>query len=64
MQLAKEQRDKWRDELQKGTVPDDVRRAIELYRTIRTDSQYRSTTFIESLGEAALVLLDKLDGVK
>jgi len=64
MPLAITERNKWRDELKSGKIPDDVRHKINLYKKMRDDPGFRSTALFESLGEAALVLLELYDETK
>lgn len=55
MVFALTERNEWRTEMKNGEIPEDVRRSIELYKKMRSESTWRSSRFVECLGEAALL---------
>lgn len=59
MPFAKEQREEWQKELSEGNIPDDVQKAINEYKRLRESSTWRSSSFLERLGESA-VAFEKL----
>lgn len=61
MPLAHEERAEWREQMERGEVPERVRRSIELYKKLREDPYWRSSRFVETLGEAALLWLESQD---
>jgi hypothetical protein len=58
--LAKDYREELRKEMLKGVIPQVVQDYVKQYTVLREDPCWRSTAFVECLGEAAIVGLDSL----
>lgn len=59
--IALDERNEWREQLKAGIIPDAVRMQVELYRSKRDNPDWRATRIVETLGEAACVLVDQID---
>lgn len=59
--FAHEERDQWQSELRAGVIPDRVRASVSTYKRLRSNKDWRSSGLIESLGEAAIILLERLE---
>jgi len=57
---ALEERNNWRQALSQGVIPEEVGIQLDLYRRLRDDPTWRSTSFLEALGEMALAYEDTL----
>lgn len=56
MKFAHEQRKEWANKLKAGEIPEEIARSISRYRKLRSKSTWRSSSFLEHLGEAAIAL--------
>jgi hypothetical protein len=54
------ERNNWREALRQGVIPEEVGVQLDLYRKLRDDPAWRSTRFLEALGEMALSYEDTL----
>jgi hypothetical protein len=61
MGRAIDDRNEWRDMAAGGVVPDEMRQAIELYRSRRDDPFWRASRHYEILAECASAWLDAVD---
>ena len=61
--LAIDERNMWREQMQRGEIPQQVRGIIEMYKKQREDPCWRATRYVECLGEAALLFLEQLDNL-
>lgn len=64
MPLAIDERYEWRKQLENGEIPEEVEFAILQYKSQRGDSTWRSSKFVELLGEAALYWFETKGGYK
>lgn len=56
MPFADQQRKQWQEKLSQGEIPKDVQEAIDIYKKMREDPYWRSSSLFERLGEAAIAL--------